>query len=553
MEIVLMKNKQQAQAEVAKVKQISTIWIVPIIALLIAAWMIYQYASKSGPEITLIMSDASGIEVGKTEIKSRSVKVGVVTDVKLSKNYDHIIAKASIDNDARRMLKEDTLFWVAKPRVGREGISGLETILSGPYIEIQAGAAEKEQREFTVLEVPPVAPPDAKGLRVLLTHPQAGRLNVGDPVIYQGFTAGRVEKVGFDGQLQQAFYQAFIFQPYDKLIRTGSHFWINSGVDLELNSEGVKVRFASLESLLGGGVSFAVPDGESDGELISEQFSQFTLFNDQQEIKEGLYSQHIEWVMLFDESLRGLNPGAPVEFRGLRIGSVEKVPFSKPSIKDGFRATRLPVLIRIDSHRVFAKDQSIANADFKEVLIEEFKRGLRGSLKTGSLLTGALYIDIDYDKNAPAYQQQSFAGYDIFPSVQGELAQVQKQVMEIIEKFNNLPLNDTITSMNNALQTLQKTLTSADHALLSVDKLLAQEQMQSLPAELQASLIKMQQTLDGFSPHATVYQNLNAALLEFEKMMSEFQPLLEQLNKKPNSLLFGKEPSADPVPVKGDK
>ncbi len=301
---MMMNNEKQAQAEVSKVQQISTIWIVPMIALLIAAWMIYQYASKSGPEITLIMSDASGIEVGKTEIRSRSVKVGVVTDVKLSENYEHIIARANIDNDARRMLKEDTLFWVAKPRIDREGISGLETILSGAYIEIQAGTADKEQREFTVLEVPPVAPPDARGLRVVLTHPQAGRLNVGDPVIYQGFTAGRVEKVSFDSQQQQALYQAFIFQPYAQLVRTASRFWINSGVDLQLSSEGVKVRFASLESLLRGGVSFALADEENDGELISEQFTQFMLFNDQQEVKEGLYSQHIEWVMLFDESLR---------------------------------------------------------------------------------------------------------------------------------------------------------------------------------------------------------------------------------------------------------
>ncbi len=248
-----------------------------------------------------------------------------------------------------------------------------------------------------------------------------------------------------------------------------------------------------------------------------------------------------------------MNAGAPVEFRGLRIGSVEKVPFSKPSISDGFRATKLPVLIRIDVHRVFAKEQSIANGDFKALLIEEFKRGLRGTLKTGSLLTGALYIDIDYDKNAQAYEAQGFAGYDIFPSVPGEFAQVQKQVMEIIEKFNSLPLNDTFVAMNDSLQALQKTLNSAENALSSVDKLIAQEQMQSLPAELQASLTKMQQTLDGFTPNSTAYKNLNDALVEFEKMLGEFQPLLQQLNKKPNSLLFGKEQRADPMPVKGNK
>jgi paraquat-inducible protein B len=300
-----------------------------------------------------------------------------VTEVKLSEDYDHILVKASIDKDAERMLREDTLFWVVKPRIGKEGISGLDTILSGSYIEMQPGNAQVEKLEFTVLDVPPVAPAGAEGLRIVLTHPKAGLLTVGDPVIYHGVTAGRVEKISFDVKQEKALYQLFIFQPYDELIRSATRFWINSGVDLQLNAEGVKVRFDSLESLLGGGVSFGIPEGESSGELVSKQLTQFRLFNDQQEVKEGLYDQHIEYVMIFEESLRGLNPGAPVEFRGLRIGSVEKIPLFRLDLNDGFKSTALPVLIRIEPKRIFEEGESISNDELREELISEFKLGLR--------------------------------------------------------------------------------------------------------------------------------------------------------------------------------
>jgi paraquat-inducible protein B len=527
--------------------------LVPVIALAIGLWMLYQHASQTGPEITLRISDASGIEVGKTEIRYLSVKVGVVTEVGLSENYDHIVMKAQMDKNAQRMLREDTQFWVVKPRIGSGGVSGLDTILSGSYIEIKAGTSPARQFEFTVLDVPPVAPPDAKGLRLLLSHAKAGKLTVGDPVIYHGFTAGRVEKVSFDVKQKKALYQLFIYQPYDELVRSGTRFWINSGVDLQLNTEGFKLRFDSLESLLVGGVSFGIPEGESSGERVSKQLTQFRLFNDQLAVKEGLYSQHVDYAMIFDESIRGLNPGAPVEFRGLRIGSVEKVPLFRSSLKEGINSNALAVLIRVEPKRIFEKSEEISKEELKKALRAEFKRGLRGTLKTGSLLTGALYIDLDYDSNEQPYTPEKLAGYDIFPSKPGGLAQVQKQLMDLLDKFNSLPLNETVVAMNRSLSALQKTLTSAEQTVDSVHNLLEQEGVQSLPAELEQSLNKIQQTLDGFAPNSSVYRNLDDSLVQLNKVMAELQPVLRQLNEKPNSLLFGEDKVADPVPVKGGK
>ena len=175
--------------------------------------MLFQYINSTGPEITLKLPTAEGIEVGKTEIKALNVKVGVITDVKLSEDYDHIIATAQMDKDADRMLREDSMFWVVKPRIGREGVSGLETLQSGAYGQLQPGKSKVKKEHFDVLDVPPVASPDAEGLRLVLTHREAGKLGVGDPVIYKGFTVGRVEATSIDVETRRALYQLFILKP----------------------------------------------------------------------------------------------------------------------------------------------------------------------------------------------------------------------------------------------------------------------------------------------------------------------------------------------------
>lgn len=547
-----MNQQQQGpKAHITKQRKVSTVWLIPLVALLMGGWMLYEYISRSGPEITLVMKDASSIEVGKTLIKSRNVKVGVVTDVKLSEGYDHIVLKATMDKDAERMLKEDTLFWVVKPRIGKEGITGLDTLLSGSYIEIQPGQAPTPKFEYKVLDLPPVAPPDAKGLRVILAHDKAGKLSVGDPVIYQGFTAGRVELVHFDVERNKALYQLFIFEPYDDLIRSGTFFWISSGIDFQLNADGLTVRLDSVESLLGGGVSFGVPEGEKPGDPIKMQMSQFTLYDSQQDVTEGLYSQYLEYVMNFDESVRGLVAGAPVEYRGLRVGTVSQIPFTKSSMGSAFRTSDISVLIRIEPKRLFNDGEEITVEGLREALSKEFKLGLRGSLKTASLLTGALYIDVDYDDAVPDYEPTFFNGYEIFPSKQGEFAEVQNLVMSMLEKVNQLPINETIESANRSLQTLDRTLLSAQQAVNSIEQWVEQQSVQSIPEEMEKSLQQLQEVLDGFGTHSTLYQNLDDNLIQIESMVSELEPLIEKVNEKPNSLIFGDDNTPDPIPVKG--
>ncbi|MCG3845364.1 intermembrane transport protein PqiB [Photobacterium damselae] len=546
-----MSDNKPTQAEVKNLKQVSAIWIIPIVALAIGIWMLAQYITSKGPEITLRMPTAEGIEVGKTQIKSLNVKVGVVTNIKLSDDYSYITVTARMNKDAERMLRDDTLFWVVKPRIGKEGISGLDTLLSGSYIELQPGKSDIKKYNFKVLDVPPIAPPDAKGLRVVLTNKEAGKLSVGDPVLYEGFTVGRVEQVSFNTKTKLANYHLFIFQPYDSLIQTTTKFWLASGVDFQMSASGINVKIGSLESLITGGVSFGLPDGVSSGEKVITQNEKYRLYDNMKQVTEGMYDKYLPYVMLFKESIRGLQPGAPVEYRGVRIGTVEKVPFKLPTNKHGFSNKMIPILVHIELGRITQLGGHETLEGLKADLQEEFKTGLRATLKTGSLITGALFIDLNVDPDEKAPKQQSFDGYDIFPTKAGGFAEVQKQVTDLLKKLNNLPVEKTVNSLNSTLAATEKTLQSAERVTADLDRLLTQKDTQQLPADIRQSLKEIQHTLNSYGPNGAPYQNLEGALNQFQDVMQELQPVLKQINKKPNSLIFGGDKTADPIPAGG--
>ncbi|ENM5738373.1 intermembrane transport protein PqiB [Vibrio mimicus] len=539
-----MSDEIQANADVTSQKQLSAIWIIPILALAMGLWMLFQYVNSTGPKITLILPTADGLEVGKTQIKALNVNVGVITDITLSENYDHIIATAQMTKDAERMLREDSLLWVVKPRIGREGISGLDTLLSGAYIQLQPGQSNTFQDKFTVMDLPPIAPSDAKGLRLILTSKEAGKLSVGDPVMYEGFTVGRVESTQFDVDSKKAHYQLFIFAPYDKLVSTRSFFWLNSGVNLQLNAEGLEFSLGSIESLLKGGVTFGLLQEEDSGQPITQQMTEFRLFDDVKQIREGMYDDYIEFVMMFDESVRGLKPSAPVEYRGLRIGTVSKVPLRTSTSNIDISTNRIPVLVRIELGRLYDNFNKADLPSLKSRMQQEFFKGLKASLKTGNLVTGALYIDTDYYPEEKIDGLRHFEGYPLFPTKQGGFAEVQKQVTDLLRKLNGLPMDDTLESLNSTLKTSEKLLASAE-------RILKKQETQNLPADIKASLKQLEATLGGFGPESTVYHELETTLKELNQVMAEFKPVLRTINEKPNALIFGDSDTTDPIPAKG--
>lgn len=386
-------TEQAVKARVRKITQWSPIWIVPVVAVLIGAWMLVYTYKNQGPTLTLLANNAEGIIPGKTAIKSRSVDVGKVFSVELSQDLKQVVIKARMNPGSDALLNDESQLWVVKPSVGRGGVTGLNTLLSGAYIELQPGKGSTDKFYFELLDSPPIAPPDAPGVRVYLTSGDATSLSVGDPVLYRGYDVGTVELGEFDTAARSMRYQLFIRAPYDALVTENVRFWQSSGMALDMSAEGVRIEMGSVATLLSGGVTFDVLDGWPLGAPAANN-SQFQLFQNKKSIQDGLYNEYLEYLLFFDESVRGLTSGAPVEYRGVRIGTVMTVPYffkMKNPLQIAFNRG-IPVLIRVEAGRLY---DSLTLPQLQTELDQAVHQGLRAVLKTGNLLTGGLYIDLN--------------------------------------------------------------------------------------------------------------------------------------------------------------
>ncbi len=545
-----MENKS-GEAKVQKVKNWSPVWIFPIVTALIGAWILFYHYSHQGPVVTLITTNAEGIEGGKTTIKSRSVDVGVVESATLTDDLTHVEITARLNAGMEKLLHGDSVFWVVKPQVGREGISGLGTLLSGAYIELQPGKKGAQPEQYQLLDSPPLAPPDAKGIRVILDSKKAGQLSPGDPVLFRGYRVGSVETSSFDTQKRTISYQLFINAPNDRLVTGNVRFWKDSGIAVDLTSAGMRVEMGSLSTLFGGGVSFDVPEGMDQGQPVAQKTA-FRLYDDQKSIQDSLYTDHIDYLMFFKDSVRGLQPGAPVEFRGIRLGTVGKVPFFAPGMRQVLDDDyRIPVLIRIEPERLI--NQVGDTPDIAQHIEGLMKRGLRGSLKTGNLVTGALYVDMDFFPKEPQVKEiREFSGYKIIPTVSSGLAQIQQRLMETLDKINSLPLNPMIQQATNTLSESQATMRRLQTTLDNLNKLTASQSMQQLPQDMQKTLRELNRSMQGFQPGSAAYNKMVADMQRLDQVLRELQPVLKTLNTKSNALVFEAKDKKDPEP-KGAK
>ncbi|GAL15447.1 paraquat-inducible protein B [Vibrio astriarenae] len=362
--------------------------------------------------------------------------------------------------------------------------------------------------------------------------------------MHHGFVVGRVEETKFDYENSRANYQLFIYAPFDQLVFERTQFWLDSGLEVKFGANGLDVKLSSLETLITGGVSFDVAKNIQPGAQIIESMTDFKLYASQDKAIEAKYDDSLEYALLFEESVRGLSVGAPVEFRGIRIGRVKAVPLSIPVEESGKITNRIPVLIGIEIERVSEVFRKIGTDAFAESLEQQMKEGLRATLKTGNLLTGALFIDLNFYDDSQAYEPATFDKYHVFPTDSGGLTHLQNQVNVFLKKINDLPLDKTVSNLNKLLASLDKTTQD-------IDELLSSEGAKNLPQSVNDTMTQLESTLQGYDEESEVYQQLVDTAHELELLMKELKPLIETLNEKPNALVFGADEKEDPIPVKG--
>jgi len=431
----------------------SPIWIVPLVSALLGLWLVGRYYSAKGSMVTVRFENAEGIIVGKTPVLCRSVNIGTVSDLELSEDNKTVLVKLAMTREATRLLVEDSQIWVERARYSSAGISGLNTLVSGNYIQFQPGVSKKARRDFTGLENPPPTPPGVPGIHFKLTAAEAGGLGPGAPIMYKGIQVGKLESRTFNTEPAAIEFDAFIEGPYIHLVNQQTRFYNSGGLDLKIGAEGVQMRLGTLESLLTTSITFTDPDPNERHVKSISPGENFTLYASLSDAKKVEFNPTIPYLLLFSGSVRGLSPDAPVEFRGIRIGSVVAASFKYfPGDPDH----RVPVLIKLDP--AVLTSNSEANPTATQKLISEgVAHGLRASLKTGSLLTGQLFVELDFQKDAAPAMITGAGEYAVLPTVPSAgLEELQEKAGVLLDKFKALPIEQIGANANAALSSVKE-------------------------------------------------------------------------------------------------
>ena len=507
----------------------SLIWLVPIIALLIGVSMLVQAWLSAGPEITIAFRTAAGLEAGKTPVKYKDVTVGAVSAIQLSEDGSHVVATISLVKSALSLTRKDTRFWVVRPRIGMSGISGVDTLLSGAYIAVDTGTAGESNKHFAGLESPPTVIGGTPGQSFDLVTEDLGSLDIGSPVYFRRIQVGRVASYQLDGDGKAITVQVFIDAPYDQFVNADTRFWNASGVDVSLGADGFNLKTESMATLVAGGIAFATPERKAEAGPAQASYH---LAKDQASAMrppDGP-AQYIQ--LRFAQSLRGLSVGAPVQFAGVDLGHVVSTSLDYDETNRRFPTVVGIVVYPQRLGRVLDKlpkldgDAQKQAAQLLGVMVEQ---GLRAQARSGNLLTGQLYVSLDFAPNAPKVPYDIAARPLTVPTINGSFDQLQEQLASIVGKIDKMPLD----SIGRNLDT---TLAELNHTLKQVNG-------QVLP-ETSRTLRQAQQTFstarDILSEDAPLQQNLGQTLQEVQRTARSLRTLTDLLGRQPESLLRGR-------------
>ncbi|QEY23478.1 intermembrane transport protein PqiB [Neisseria animalis] len=529
----------------------SVVWVIPLLALIAGGWLLMKQIRNTGPTVTLLMDSAEGIEVNNTVIKVLDVNVGRVTKIKLREDQKGVQITAQLNADVKDLIRSDTQFWVVKPRIDQSGVTGLGTLLSGSYIAFTPGKSEEAKYEFQVLDIPPIAAIGQSGLRLKLEGENDRILSVGSPILFENFMVGQIESAHFDPAAQKVHYTIFIQSPNDKLINAGSRFWLESGINIKTDGGGISLDSAPLAALLSGAISFDSPKRESNRAVVNED--KFTLYGSRSEVENLAGERSLYYTAFFKQSVRGLNAGAPVEYKGINIGVVADVPYFAPNdslylLEDGW----IPVRLRIEPSRIEINAEAQSKDYWRQQFQTALSRGLTATISSNNLITGSKMIELtDRLSSLPKLKPHSVYGGDTVIATQGGgLDDIQAQAAALLDKLNRLPLDKTVGSLNNSLAELKTTLKTADKTLNSLNTLVARPQTQNIPNELNQTLKELRQVLKGVSPQSPVYRDVQQTLNNLDKTLKDVQPVIDTLKEKPNALIFNSS-TKDPIPKGG--
>jgi paraquat-inducible protein B len=518
----------------------SLIWLIPALAALVGVGLVVSNWLQSGPDVTISFQSAEGLDAGKTTVKYKNVVIGRVKKIYLSRDRNHVVVSVALDKSAEGFATKDTRYWVVRPRIGLGGISGVDTLLSGAFIGADIGDSKESEDEFKGLETPPAVNHGAPGRSFILHTDDLGSLDIGSPTYFRRIQVGRVVAYKLDKDGKGVSLQIFVDGPNDKFVTEASRFWNASGVDLSLGANGLKLNTQSLVSVLAGGIAFQDPPGPHDDAIAAED-AEYKLFTDQATAMAPPDGEPRYVRMRFDQSVRGLAVDAPVEFLGINIGRVVSVRLDYDEKKQRFPVQVGAMIYPQRLGSAYDKLEAMAkasgeNPDLSHLMARLIDHGMRAQARSANLLTGQLYIALDFVPKSPKVAFDPDAKPLTIPTVSGSFDKLQEQLSDIVDKVNKIPFDSIGTHLDETLAGLNSTLKQVNG--------------ETLPA-FKDTLQGVQKTLgsanDALSTDSPLQQNLGATLDQVNRMARSLRVLSDYLGGHPEALIRGR--STDPKPA----
>lgn len=544
--------------------RLSVVWIIPILAALVGIGIAVQQYLNEGPTIRIAFRSAEGVEAGKTPIKYKDVEIGKVMSVSLSEDYTRILVTAKMEKSAEGLIVEDARFWIVKPRVTLSGVSGIGTLLSGNYIRFEPGTSQKGGRDFSGLDSPPSVTSDVPGREFVLRSDTLGSLGIGSPVYYRRLNVGQVISYVLAADGKSVDIRIFLSAPFDRFVTPETRFWEVSGIEVAAGAGGLSVRTESLLSLLVGGIAFETSHSLDSTGAVADN-SVFPLSADRNTALSPREAESDRYTLLFTDSLRGLSVGAPVDFLGLPVGEVTSVLLEYILGSDTVR-TRVEIVTYPDRFFSHIREPGAeagkgmprkARRDLMRRQVAE--KNLRAQLRSGSLISGQLYVALDFFPGARKAEIDWTRKPPLFPTVQGEMATLQAQMKSLLAKLNSVPLEEigvearqAILNLDRTLRRIEgetlpearKTFATLDRTLARVDEEIVPEAKKTLE-ELRRAAAAAERAManaDGLllAPDAPVRQELRDALREAARAARSVRLLADYLERNPSALIRGK-------------
>lgn len=535
----------------------SVIWLIPIIAVAIAAWLAWRSFADRGPDITVTFDTASGLTAGQTQVKNKAVTLGTVQDIDLTPDMRRVIVHIRMNADSGNILTEHTRFWVVRPRINGASITGLETLLSGAYIGIDPGEpGGRYQTSFTGLETAPGIRSDQPGSTFMLVTPTLGSIGEGAPVFFRDMAVGEVlghtMPPGGEGPIM---VQVFIRSPYDHYLRTDTRFWNVSGVQVGLGAGGLKVQLTSLQALFSGGVAFGLPSRRQNVDAPrAPADSLFKLYASQADADNARYHQRVKVATYLDSSVKGLAAGAQVAMFGIQVGSVTEVALK---VDENTATARVRVAMELEPERVL-NTLSAKEAGRNDLLRAFVEKGMRASVGSASFLTGESLIDLNFVKNAKPASVTYEGDVIVIPSQPGGFDGIMASAATTMDKVAAMPLTQIGEHVNDLLAHADQTIASPDvkkslvalreslqhmsqlaqHADDGMKPLL--KRLPEMSAALENTLHSAQAVLSSYGGDTDFHRDLQGMVVQMEQAMRSVRFLVDYLNHHPNALIMGR-------------